>query len=75
MDQDAGHLMGELQKLIAEFEVLAKSALAEIEKNLGHEFRLGTHQADRYVRDRPWLVVGIAAAAAFLGLLTRFSHV
>jgi ElaB/YqjD/DUF883 family membrane-anchored ribosome-binding protein len=84
-------VVDELHKLIAEFEGMAKSALAaagqqaggvaeelsaglktarerltEFEQDVGHELKHGAHAADRHVRERPWMAIGIAAAAAFL---------
>jgi ElaB/YqjD/DUF883 family membrane-anchored ribosome-binding protein len=84
-------VVDELQKMLADFEVLAKAAmaaagdqaggaaeelssslnaararLAEFEMNVGHQFKHGARKADGYVHDRPWMAVGIAAAAAFL---------
>jgi ElaB/YqjD/DUF883 family membrane-anchored ribosome-binding protein len=84
-------LVPELQKLLADFEALAKSALeaageqagkaaeelgsglaqarerlTDLEKDAAHGVRHGARRADSYVHDRPWMAIGIAAAAAFL---------
>ncbi len=63
------HIAGELQKLVAEFEALAKTALASAGEQAGNaadELHHGVQVTDRYVRDRPWVVIGIAAVTAFL---------
>ncbi len=62
-------LVDELQKVMAEFEVLAKSAISAAGEHAGdvaHEVKLGAHKTDSYIHDRPWMAIGIAAAAAFL---------
>ena len=91
MKTQTGQVVGELQKLLAEFEALAKSALeaagdkagnaaeelgtglnaarerlADLEEDLGQQVKHGVSTTDRYVRDRPWMAVGIAAAVAFV---------
>jgi ElaB/YqjD/DUF883 family membrane-anchored ribosome-binding protein len=57
--------MDELRQLKAEFETLAKAALAAAGQQAGGvaaELNAGLQSA----RDRPWLVVGMVAVVAFL---------
>jgi ElaB/YqjD/DUF883 family membrane-anchored ribosome-binding protein len=44
----------------------ARERLAAFEQDMGQQLKHHAHKADSYAHERPWLAIGIAAAAAFL---------
>ncbi len=47
-----------------------RERMSDIERKLQHQVTRAAGDADRYVHDHPWRIVGVAAGAAFLmGLL------
>ena len=60
--EEAGSAVEELSHGLAR----ARERLAELENDAVHGVGHGARKTNSYVRDRPWMAVGIAAAAAFL---------
>lgn len=51
----------------------ARHSLDAIERSTATHLRAAGNRTQRYVHQRPWLVIGAAATAAYvLGMLTRF---
>lgn len=44
----------------------ARERIMSLEQDLAAQARAAAREADRYVHDNPWQVIGVAAGAAFL---------
>lgn len=60
--EQAGEAGEKLSASLAE----ARERLEAVEDRVRIGVKHGARRADRYVRDNPWPVIGVAAAAAFL---------
>jgi ElaB/YqjD/DUF883 family membrane-anchored ribosome-binding protein len=62
----AGEQAGNAAEELGQGLARARERLTEFERDAVHGVRHGARKTDGYVRDRPWMAIGIAAAAAFL---------
>ena len=75
MSEATGEQVGELKSCAGSQLHDARDRLGEIERRTAAQLRRASRQAQGYVRDHPWqLVGGLAAVAVALAMLSRTRH-